>query len=147
VWQTENVETGIERPPHVSCRRVRPTTTVIAMSLPERDWRLLRSLHDVALDRYCTQVLEECAAVTRATESSAHEKYLRLFRLIKARDNSIAGAFNDLRRSTAIQRLAGMMLLGVVTDEDLAPFSQSTRESATALAEIFGPKKKRRKKG
>ena len=114
------------------------------MSLPERDWRLLRSLHDVALDRYCTRVLEECAAVTRATES-AHERYLRLYRLIKERDNSIAGAFNDLRRTTAIQRLAGMMLLGVVTDEDLAQFSQSTRESATALAEIFGPKKKGRR--
>lgn len=116
------------------------------MSLPERDWRLLRSLHDVALERYCTQVLGECAAAIREAELSAHERYLRLFRLIKERDNSIAGAFNDLRRSTAIQRLAGMILLGVVTDEDLAPFSQSTRESAMALAEIFGPKKKGRKK-
>lgn len=117
------------------------------MSLPERDWRVLRSLHDAALDRYCTRVLEECAAVTRATELSAHERYLRLFQLVKERDDSIAGAFNDLRRSTAIQRLAGMILLGVVTDEDLAPFSQSTRESATALAEIFGPSKKGCKKG
>jgi hypothetical protein len=117
------------------------------MNLPERDWRLLRSLHDVALDRYCTRVLEECAAVTREAGLSAHEKYLRLFRLINERDKRIAGAFDDLRRSTAIQRLAGMMILGVVADEELAPFSQSTRESAIALAELFGPKKRGRKKG
>jgi hypothetical protein len=114
-------------------------------SLPERDWRLLRSLHEVALDRYCTGVLEECAAAIRATELSAHERYLRLFRLIMERNSSIAGAFNDLRRSTAIHRLAGMILLGVVTDEDLAQYSQSTRESATELAEIFGPNRKRRR--
>jgi hypothetical protein len=78
-------------------------------------------------------------------DSPAHDRYLRLFRLIKERDGRIAAAFNDMRRSTAIQRLAAMILLGVTTDEELAQFSRATRESATALAEILGPSKKARK--
>jgi hypothetical protein len=112
------------------------------VSFPEADWRLLRSLHHAALDRYCARVLEECATVLRDADVSAHDRYLRLFRLLKERDPRIAAAFDDLRRSTAIQRLAGMINLGVLTDVELAQFSQATRESATALAEIVGPSEK-----
>jgi hypothetical protein len=115
-------------------------------TLPERDWRLLRSVHGEALDRYCARVLEECATVIRDTKSSSHDRYLKLFRLVKERDDSIAVAFNDLRRSTAIQRLASMLLLGTVTDEELSQFSVETRESATALADIWRPPGKPRKK-
>jgi hypothetical protein len=78
-------------------------------------------------------------------DSSAHDRYLRLFRLIKERDERIVAAFDDLRRSTAIQRLAAMINLGVITDVELAQFSQPTRESATALAEILRPSEKGRK--
>jgi hypothetical protein len=115
------------------------------VSFPEHDWRLLRSLHDAALDRYCARVLEECGAVMQDADSSAHDRYLRLFRLIKERDERIVAAFDDLRRSTAIQRLAAMINLGVITDVELAQFSQATRESATALAEILGPSAQGRK--
>jgi hypothetical protein len=114
------------------------------VSLPERDWHLLRSVHRAALDRYCTGVLEECATVIQDAESSSHDRYLRLFQLLKQRDESVAAAFNDLRRSTAIQRLAAMVLLGVVSDEELSHFTTATRESAAALADIWRPSGKRR---
>jgi hypothetical protein len=114
------------------------------MNFSERDWRLLRSVHRTALERYCTEVLEESAMVIRGA-GSPHERYLRLFRLLKERDNSIAAAFNDLRRATAIHRLAAMISLGVVTDEELNKFSESARESATGLAEIWRASSKRNK--
>jgi hypothetical protein len=116
----------------------------VSGDIPERDWRLLRSLHRGALDRYCARALDDCEAVIHSVEGSSHDRYLRLFRLLRDRDDSIAGAFNDLRRSTAIQRLASMILLGVVTDENLAEFSQPTREAATTLADISRPSGKRR---
>ncbi len=97
--------------------------------LPESDWRVLRSVHRAALERYCARVLEECAAVIRDKDSSPHDRYLRLSRLINERDDSIAAAFNDLRRSTAIQRLASMIALGAVTDAELEQFSPATRET------------------
>jgi hypothetical protein len=91
-------------------------------------------------------VLDECAAVIQDGDSSAHDRYLRLFRLIRERDDRIAAAFDDLRRSTAIPRLAAMINLRVITHEELAQFSQATRESATGLADILLPRAKDRKK-
>jgi len=67
------------------------------VTFPEHDWRLLRVVHRTALDRYCTRVLEECVATIRGTDISPHDRYLRLFRLLKERDESIATAFDDLR--------------------------------------------------
>ena len=111
---------------------------------PEADWRLFRSVHRAALDRYCTRVLEECAATIREADTS-HERYLRLFHLIKERDKSLAVAFDDLRRSTGIQRLAAMIALELVTDEELDRFSTPTRDSAIALGNLYRSSERRRR--
>ena len=117
------------------------------VNFPESDWKLLRSLHRAALERYCARVLDECAVVVRDDNLSAHDRYLRLVRLVRERDDRVAAAFDDMRRSTAIQRLAGMINLGVVSSLELEQFTLATRESATALAEIFAPSGKRPKAG
>lgn len=114
------------------------------MTLPEHDWRVLRSVHRTALDRYCARVLEECEEGMQATGSSPHDRYIRLFRLLNERDESIAAAFNDLRRSTAIQRLASMIALGVVTDAELSQFTPATRDAATAIADLRRLRRSRR---
>ena len=114
------------------------------MTFLETDWRLLRSVHRAALDRYCTRVLEECAAAIRA-DMSPHDRYLRLFRLLKERDQAIASAFDDLRRSTAIRRLAAMIALEIITDEELDRFSAPTRDAAMALADLSRSSGKRLK--
>lgn len=54
--------------------------------MTEREWRLLRSLHDTVLNRYCARVLEECGALARDASASPHERYLRLFRMLRERD-------------------------------------------------------------
>jgi hypothetical protein len=90
-------------------------------------------------------VLEECAATIREAETSSHDRYLRLFRLLKERDKSLAIAFDDLRRSTGIQRLAAMIALEVVADEELDRFSAPTRDSAIAVADLYRSSEKRRK--
>jgi hypothetical protein len=68
-------------------------------------------------------------------DSSAHDRYLRLFLLIEERDERIAAAFDDLRRSTAIQRLAAMINLGVITDPDRR---RETRISGIGVVATFG---------
>jgi hypothetical protein len=113
------------------------------VNFPESDWKLLRTLHPAALERYCARVLDECAMVMRDDKLSAHDRYLRLLRLVRDRDDRIAAAFDDLRRSTGIQRLAAMINLGVASSAELGRFTSATRESATALAEIFAPGGKR----
>ena len=107
------------------------------MSLPERDWRVLRVVKSAALHRYCAKVLEECSKVIGAPGSHPHERYLSLYKLIQERDYRIAVAFKDLRRSTAGARLAAMIELGVVTDEEVAEFTPETREWIQTLKERY----------
>ena len=102
----------------------------------EADWKTLRALSKVALDRYCAKVLDDCAAVIRDESKSSHERYLELFKLIQERDDDIAAAFNDMRRSQAAFRLAHTLALGVLTDDELARFSPGFLDTARFLASI-----------
>ena len=74
------------------------------------------------------------------TESTPHERYLHLYRLLRERDDALAAAFNDLRRTTAIPRLTSWVRLALLTDEEFAGFSLETRETVAALAEAFRPR-------
>ncbi len=94
-------------------------------TIKESDWKLLRRLHTVALERYCQQVLAESERLHRAPDKSFHERYLAVFDLLRKRDKELARLFDDLRRSTALQHLAG--LCGLLTAEEVAQFSEETQ--------------------
>jgi hypothetical protein len=111
------------------------------MPFSERDWKHLRSLHRTALDRYCTRVLDESAAIIQDTHDSSHERYLRLFYLLQDRSAEMATAFDDLRRSTAVQRLSAMVSLGLLTEQDLAGFNPDVQETARGLSDIYAPRR------
>lgn len=97
------------------------------MDFPERDWKHLRKVHRLALERYCERVLQECAAILSDSGSTAHERYLKLYRITRERDRELAEAFDDMRRSRATVRLVAMRQLGVVTDEEMEGFTPETR--------------------
>jgi hypothetical protein len=81
-------------------------------------------------------VTQECRDILEDASLTAHERYLRLFAVLRDRDGELASAFDDLRRSRAIQMLATMIRLDVVTTEELEQFSVGARESALGLATI-----------
>jgi hypothetical protein len=72
------------------------------MPVSERDWRHLRSVRGIALERFCTQVLDEAAAIAPGGGRSAHEQYLQRFQLRHERNAGMAAAFGDMRRSTGL---------------------------------------------
>lgn len=96
--------------------------------IKESDWKLLRKLNDGALDELCQRALSEVQAIASDTSRSHHERYLTVFRTLKKRDEEIAEAFNDLRRSNALIKLANMKSLGLVTNDELAQFSVETQD-------------------
>lgn len=104
--------------------------------LPESDWRHFKDIHAKVLERYCCRILEEVAAVTRSTDSTAHDRYLKLYKLIEERDKQIAGAFNDFRRSTAVMQLGIMRRMKLLTDEELGCFSEQTQRSVEGIASL-----------
>ena len=97
------------------------------MDIKESDWKVFRRLHSIALERYCQRVLEE---VKRAAtcHDSYHECYLKVYRLIQDHDKTLARAFDDLRRSTALLRLLNIINEGLLTDEELKQFSPELQD-------------------
>jgi hypothetical protein len=103
-------------------------------NFPESDWRILRELSRVALERFCQRILQEAAHLVNGIEGNTrdfHDRYLSLFKLLHERDDEMAEAFNDLRRSHAIWQLTAMWKLKLLTEGELARFSDATRTAAT----------------
>jgi hypothetical protein len=96
--------------------------------IPESDWRRFKELHHDLMERFCADVLEELAAIARSADDSAHERYLRVYKLIKERDKELARAFDPFSRSKAVMQLVTMRHMGLLTDDELGGFSEQTQE-------------------
>ena len=106
--------------------------------IPERDWREFKRVRELLLERFCARVLEKVAVAAASTDGTAHERYLRLCKLIDERDDELGNAFNDFRRSTAEMQLFIMRRMGLLTDNDLGGFSEQTQARIRGIDAIFG---------
>ena len=75
-------------------------------------------------------------AVSKDARGSAHDRYLKVYKLIKGRDKQMANAFNDFRRSTAVMQLGIMRRMKLLTDEELGLFSEQTRTRVEGIASL-----------
>src|SRR5690242_9014043 len=99
----------------------------------EADWKILRQLHPIALERFCQRVLSEVGRIASDAEKGAHSRYLEAYDLIRHRHKEMANAFDDLRRSTGLMRLAWIRSFGLLTEEEFASFSPETRQVVQSL--------------
>ena len=109
----------------------------MSQEISESEWKILRELKPIALDRFCQRVLAEVDRITTDTAKGAYERYLAVFKLIQQRDAELANAFDDLRRTTALQRLACIKFSGLLTNEELVRFSPETRDVIDFLVETL----------
>jgi hypothetical protein len=100
---------------------------------PERDWKVLRQLIPLALDRYCERTLEDVERVLADRSAGAHARYRSIYRILGERDVDLARAFDDVRRSTAIFHVRDIRHLGLLTPAEYERFSEETRASVTQL--------------
>ena len=96
-------------------------------TFPEPDWKVFRQLRQLALDRFCQRVLDEVAQLGADASKSSHERYLAVHRLLQARDERLAYAFNNPRRSAAYLQLATIRAEGLLTEDEFTRFSDETR--------------------
>jgi hypothetical protein len=97
--------------------------------MSESDWRLFRQLRELALERFCERVLAEIGNVSSDPGQSHHERYLAVFRLIRERDKELAAAFDEPRRSTALQQLVLIRSRELLTDDEFARFGRETLDA------------------
>ena len=106
---------------------------MMSSDLPESDWKTFRKLREVALERFCERILAEVGRIASGAKRTSHARYLAAYALIQERDDQIARAFNDSRRSVAAMQLAAMMSLDLIRRDELQYFSLRTQGIVEAL--------------
>lgn len=76
---------------------------------------------------------EEHDEPDRIPRDQPHETYLEVWRALEAEDAKIARMFDGLRRSNALQKIAGMVRLALLTPEEAA-VTADTRGRVEELA-------------
>jgi hypothetical protein len=99
------------------------------MDILEKDWKVIRAMKDRILAMACKRILVKLKAIIDTGEYASHETYLEIWRVIKEEDAAIAYMFDDLRRNNALDKLASWKRNGLVSDEEMLQFSQSTQET------------------
>ena len=106
----------------------------------ESDWKIFRELRQVALERFCQRVLTEIEGMSSDANKSFHERYLEVYRHIEQQDSELGRAFDAPRRSQALTQLAVISSLGLIEPEELMRFTEETRNTVAALAEVMRPR-------
>lgn len=105
----------------------------MSIDFPESDWKVFRRLERIALERFCERVLSQVTSIASDSSRSHHERYLDVYKLVQSQDRELGAAFNDLKRSTALWKLARIDSLGLLSDEEFGELSEETRERVAFL--------------
>jgi len=109
---------------------------VIMRSVPEADWKKLRTMKDKILQEACKKIFKKITDIIDGREHDRHKAYLDLWKTLKKEDNEISIMFDDLKRSNAIYKLAAWKRNGLVADDDWNKFSEQTRETIDVINQI-----------
>lgn len=104
-------------------------------AIPERDWKKLRSIKDRALNEACSRIFDAVEKIAKERGGREHEAYLELWKMLRKQDDLIAFMFDDFKRSTALLKLAVWRQQGLVSESDLALFTDETREKVKYINE------------
>ena len=99
----------------------------MGLSIQDSDWKVLRDLKPVLLERFCQQILDEIAGIHADTTQNFHQRYLAVFACVERRDKDIADMFNGFQRSTAKLKFWMMCARGLVRDDEWADLSEDMR--------------------
>lgn len=105
----------------------------MAEAIKESDWKIFRELRPLALERFCERVLAEVEAIRVDDARSFHQRYVDIFKLVDRRDEALAHAFDNPRRSSALYQLTTIREQGLLSDEEFRRFSDETRESVESI--------------
>ena len=108
----------------------------MADSIPERDWKYMRSIHDEILAVLCGQINRQSEVILEQGRDTPHKTYLDLYRHIQDSDDIIARCFNDWRRSTLQMKMSALHEHGLLTDAHIQKLSPEAQERLKALKEL-----------
>ncbi len=104
--------------------------------IKESDWKYLRKLQPMLLERACARINKEAALILKNGENGGqHQLYRDVYRHYNQNDDMIAECFDDYRRSKAKLRILSLVRHGIMSNEELHGFSDDTIEFVEYMME------------
>jgi hypothetical protein len=109
---------------------------IMSHNIPEKDWKKVRVLKETAINIACERVFHKINTLIESRGAESHKYYLKLWKVIKAEDKEIGLMFDDLKRSTAIFKLAMWKKNGILSDDDFEEFTIETQKRIDSICNI-----------
>lgn len=81
--------------------------------IKESDWKLFKAIREDAIDTFCKERLREYEDIIKDGSRTAHERYLHLFKLSRARDKEMETLFDGHSRAQAFLQLLAIRREGL----------------------------------
>ena len=94
--------------------------------MKESDWKVFKQIKDKAIELFCSRALREFEAVITNENDHLHDRYLRLYKLVRDRDKKMGRLFDDHSRSKAILQLLAIRAEGLADESLLGKLSEET---------------------
>ncbi len=104
--------------------------------IPEKGWKHLKALQGNLLAAACERIFDKIDRISLARKGREHESYLELWKMLHDEDADISLMFDDLKRSTAMMKLASWKAHNLLSDQDLEGFTQETQNRIRILSEM-----------
>jgi hypothetical protein len=104
--------------------------------IKESDWKYLKKLKPILLERACAQINKEAQTMLEnGVDHDQHELYIKMYKHYDKKDDLIAECFNDYRRSKAKFRILSLVRHGIMSDDELQGFSDDTKRFVSSMME------------
>ena len=108
----------------------------MSYDIPERDWKKLRVLKDAALNIACERIFQNISKLIESRGAESHKYYLKLWKVLQKEDKEISLMFDDLKRSTAIFKLAMWKKNRILSGEDFEELTEETQKRIESICNI-----------
>jgi hypothetical protein len=100
--------------------------------IKESDWKIIRDLNPIAVERYYERTVAKIASIVAAADKTGRERFFEIAEVVKNDRSEAAYLFDELRRSNALLKLTLLHAQQLVTEKEFSQFSPETREIVKA---------------
>lgn len=104
--------------------------------IPEPDWKLLRSFHDVMLELCSKRNNDVIRGILSDQSMSEYDRYLAVYRKVESQDKIVAECFNDWCRSRALLCILALRHFKLMSDDQFALLSEETRVCVNSFEKV-----------
>ncbi len=108
----------------------------MSSDISEKDWKKLRSLKDTAINIACERIFQKISTLIESRGAESHKYYLKLWKVLREEDKEISLMFDDLKRSTAVFKLAMWKRNGILSGEDFGELTEETQKHIESICII-----------